>query len=306
MTSKPFMELGPVVVGSASRDIAPDDPRGWRLGGAVAYAGLALARLGFRPRVLLGADPLAAAADELDLLRAAGAELNVIRLARGPVFDSRESDGRRVQTCLEPGDQLPVEALPGPWRGGPAWLLVPVADELPDDWASVPPGDADVALGWQGLLRELQRGGPVRRRQPGPTPLLSRADVVVVSRQDLDPATGARALVDLLRPGAFLIVTDGERGGGLWRASGSATLRGQRYRAFSAAHVVDATGAGDAFLAGFVAARLGHPLGDPGRLRVALRLAAALGSLTVEGAGLHGVPDEAAIAVRLGGSAERA
>ena len=44
-----------VVVGAASRDRVEDDPRGWRLGGAVSYAALAIARLGLRVGALVGA-----------------------------------------------------------------------------------------------------------------------------------------------------------------------------------------------------------------------------------------------------------
>ena len=37
-----------IILGAACRDVAPDDPRGWRLGGGVSYAALATARLGLR------------------------------------------------------------------------------------------------------------------------------------------------------------------------------------------------------------------------------------------------------------------
>ena len=60
-----------LVVGSAARDVVHDDPRRWRLGGGVTYGGLTLARLGLRPRVLVGVDRLAADAEELDALREA-------------------------------------------------------------------------------------------------------------------------------------------------------------------------------------------------------------------------------------------
>src|SRR6185295_20414519 len=52
---RPLVSQGPrgvarnpmvLVVGAASRDITPDDPRGWRLGGAATYGSLLLARLG--------------------------------------------------------------------------------------------------------------------------------------------------------------------------------------------------------------------------------------------------------------------
>ncbi|HEX5589141.1 MAG TPA: PfkB family carbohydrate kinase [Candidatus Limnocylindrales bacterium] len=290
---------GPVVVGSASRDLAPRDPRGWRLGGAVTYAGLALARLGLRPRVLVGADPDAAAASELELLRDAGAEVRVAALARSPVFDNREVGGVRAQVCLEPGDPLPVDAFPAAWRAATAWVFGPVADELPARWAEVPLPAAHVALGWQGLLRELPHGGPVRRRPPAPSPLVARADLVVVSRLDLEPGTDVAALGALLRRDATLVVTDGDLGGSVWRSDGTRAATVRRYPAIATAGVVDATGAGDAFLAGLVAARLGHPLAGSGRRGSDLRLAAALGSLTVEGPGVTAVPELTAVAARL-------
>ena len=48
-------------------------------------------------------------------------------------------------------------------------------------------------LGWQGLLRDLERGAPVRpRAAPARGPLLRRADLVSVSVEDLDPAVELR------------------------------------------------------------------------------------------------------------------
>src|SRR3954451_24431991 len=70
-------------VGSASRDLTSDDPRGWRLGGGVTYAALTTARLGLRTAALIGVDDEGATADELDLLRSAGVELVLERLPPG-------------------------------------------------------------------------------------------------------------------------------------------------------------------------------------------------------------------------------
>jgi hypothetical protein len=276
----------------------------------VSYAGLALARLGLFPRVLLGADPPARTAAELDLLREAGADLVVVPLAHGPVFDNREVGGVRVQRCLDPGDPLPVAALPADWRAAGDWVIGPVAGELPGEWGSVPPIDAHVALGWQGLLRDLPHGGPVARRPPGPAPLLARADLVVVSRLDLEPGTRVEALGPLLRPGATLVVTDGEAGGTVWRIDDGRARVARRYAAIPARRLVDATGAGDAFMAGLVAARMRHRLaaaatGARHRPGPDLRLAAAMGSLTVEDVGVLGVPTAAAVAERLATSFKR-
>jgi hypothetical protein len=81
-TFEPLVTTPPsvLVVGAASRDVTADDPRGWRLGGAVTYGALALGRLGFRVRALVGADAEAGSARELDLLRAAGVVIALARL----------------------------------------------------------------------------------------------------------------------------------------------------------------------------------------------------------------------------------
>lgn len=288
----------PLVIGSASRDITLQDPRGWRLGGAAAYCGLTLARLGLRPRVLLGVDREAAGAAELGLLRDAGADVRLVPLASGPVFRNRSTPEGRIQDCLEPG--LPLEAaLPPGWGASEAWLLVPVADELGGAWAALPPATALVAVGWQGLLRNLPRGGIVSRRAPGAHPIIGRADIVCLSREDVDPATSPAWLASLLSPGATLILTDGPAGGAFWSLASDGRHERRPYAAIATEALIDPTGAGDAFLAAIVAARLGGPLAGWADRVDATRIAAAVASLTVEGPGLLGVPELSAVAARL-------
>ncbi|MEX2548533.1 MAG: hypothetical protein WD830_12225, partial [Chloroflexota bacterium] len=72
-----------VVVGAATRDLDASDPRGWRLGGTVTYSSMAAARLGARVMALIGVDAESATAAEIDVLRAAGVEVELVRLARG-------------------------------------------------------------------------------------------------------------------------------------------------------------------------------------------------------------------------------
>lgn len=288
----------PFVVGSTSRDLTTDDPRGWRLGGAATYCGLTLARLGLRPRVLLGVDALASEAEELDLLRDAGADLRLVHLETSPVFRNRATPGGRVQDCLEPGLPIAPE-IPREWADSRGWLLVPVANDLPAGWASIPPIDALVAVGWQGLLRILPRGGLVTRRAPAPDPLVGRAQLIGLSTEDLAPATSMTELIGLLRAPATMVVTDGAAGGTLWEVRGPGNVRARRYPAIPSDGAVEPTGAGDAFLAALLAARLGHPLAGSGHHGADTRLAAAVASLTVEKPGLWGVPGLAAIADRL-------
>jgi sugar/nucleoside kinase (ribokinase family) len=291
-----------VVVGAASRDLAADDPRGWRLGGAVTYAALTLAHLGLRVRALIGVDSLAAEARELDLLRAAGAEIALVHLDRGPVFENVEGAGGRIQRCLSESDPVPTSALPAGWGRPSGWLLAPVADELAPEWAMVPPAGAFVAVGWQGMLRTLMAGDVVRRRAATRNALIARANLVGLSRDDLVPDTSPEALVDLIDPRTELVVTEGDGGG---RIAAPASARGRprpwrRYCAIPSDGAVDPTGAGDVLLAAILALRLnpslaGRPLGRGSDVR----LAAAAASLATEAQGLSGVPELDAVLRRM-------
>lgn len=292
-----------VHVGAASRDLTTDDPRGWRLGGGVSYAALTTARLGLATAAIVGVDREAATAAELDLLREAGVELHLVPLGEGPVFRNRETAAGRRQTCLASGAPLPPPRVPSAWLAAAAWSLVPVAGELGDEWATRVPGTAFVALGWQGLLRNLETGREVTRRAPVGSPLLTRADLVGVSRHDLPRAIEVPGLVRLLQPTAWLVVTDGPQGGRLVRRGSHERIRVRPYAPMHSGREVDPTGAGDVFLAALLATlirpRAPGPAGRPG-VDKALRFAAAAASFVIEAPGLLGVPHREAVLDRLG------
>jgi fructokinase len=282
-----------VVVGAASRDVSDGDPRGWRLGGAATYCALGIARLGLRVGCLLGVDSLAAAADELSLLDAARVDLRQVRLDRGPVFENLEVDGHRRQRWRSKSDDLPTAALPDGWRGATGWLLVPVAGELGEDWASVAKaaasGGAHVGVGWQGFLREFDDDGWVEGVAPRADAILAASGLVCASVDDFPPGASL-GLLRGLAPKATLVLTAGEGGG--------VAMRGEkllRYRAATAV-AVDPTGAGDVFLAALTVAWLltGELATAP-----ALRFAAAAAACSVEGVGLAGAPTAAELVTRL-------
>jgi len=278
-------------VGAASRDVAADDSRGWRLGGAATYCSLAAARLGLRVGCLVGVDEAAAGAEELGLLETAGVALRPVRLAHGPVFENVERDGRRRQRWLSKSDPVLPASLPAEWRGARGWLLGPVAGELSDEWASVPEAGALVGLGWQGMLREFSNDGWVRRVAPTSSATTAAAGLVTASVDDFAPGTMLDDL-RLVAPSAIVVLTAGADGG-----SAMAGRKKVTYAAVPARAVVDSTGAGDVFLAALMAAWL--LTGELATAR-ALHFAAAAGSCTVEEAGLAGVPDRAQVAGRLG------
>jgi sugar/nucleoside kinase (ribokinase family) len=279
-----------VVVGAASRDLTPDDPRGWRLGGASNYCSLTAARLGLRVGALVGVDRLASAADELGLLEAAGVDLRRVDLEHGPVFENIEVDGHRRQRWLSKSERVPVAALPDEWRGASGWLLASVAGEVGEEWAGVPGAGALVGVCWQGLLRTFDEDGWVRRVDPQPSPLLEAAGLVVASVDDFEAGTEIERLRSLA-PRAAIVLTAGE-GGGVALVDD----RMRRYEAIRAGGLVDATGAGDVFAGALMATWLltgGLATGPM------LRFAAAAASRSVEGAGLAGVPEKAQVVARL-------
>lgn len=286
-----------LVVGAASRDITPEDPRGWRLGGAVAYCSLALARFGIRVRALVGVDAVASTALELQLLLDAGADVVLAQLASGPVFENSETAGGRRQRCLSIANPIDPAALPEAWRRNDAVLLGPVAGELGPEWATV--SAPLVALGWQGLLRRLVAAADVERLAPGPHPLVTAAHLVGVSIDDVGPAVRLSELVDLLRPGATLLVTRGDRGGTVLISQRPARSTLRAYPAIPSNGVVDPTGAGDVFLAALVATAVDSSRLGAEELAGRLTFAAAAGSLAVEGPGLFAVPTLAAVRRRI-------
>ena len=288
-----------LIAGAASRDIVPDDPRGWRLGGGVSYSALTVARLGLPARAVIGVDAEAATAHELDLLREADVDVRLVPLQRGPVFENLERPDGRFQVAHQPSDPLPADSVPDAWRSSDGWLLAPVAAELPDAWAAAPHEAAFVAVGWQGLLRELVAGQPVRRLAPGPHPIIARADLAAISREDVDRSVRVDDLVGYLHDGALLVVTQGDQGGIVAeRVAGRARLR--HYPPVPSPAVVDTTGAGDTFLAALTAARV-EPRLVGGRIGPGydLLVAAAAASLVLEDHGLDGVADRDAVRARM-------
>lgn len=276
-----------LVVGAASRDLHPTDPRGWRLGGTVAYASLAAARLGVRVRALIGADPEAARASELDLLRGAGVEMRVVPMQRGPVFDNQETPAGRIQVAHQVSDSLPTAVLPEDWAPSDATLLGPIAGELGDEWATALPSDEFVALTWHGLLRRLAPGQPVELLRVQREPLAARANALLLSAEDV--RAGASAIRDLLADGQRLLLTHGGQGAAEMRVEGD-LLRGRSIPAVPRRIAVDTTGAGDVFLAAWLAARLLAP-SAPGDRHLAM--ASIASSLKVAAYGLQGVPGHA-------------
>ncbi len=275
-----------VVVGAATRDIQANDPRGWRLGGTVSYSSLVAARLGLRVRALVGVDDVAASASELDVLRDGGVDVQLVRLSKGPVFDNQQTTSRRVQLIHSTSDQIPVAALPPAWRASTTALLGPVAGELSDEWAAAFPEATCVVIAAQGLVRALSPGKPVEKRPIQRNAILTRADAIAISAEDI--SGGAPPVRELLRPRQELLVTHGSKGALHIRFDGT-VLRARYVPPLPPREAIDTTGAGDTFVAAWLATRM--LIGDHDWR--ALAVAAAMASLSVERRTIHETPTRA-------------
>ena len=296
----PFPQVEVVHIGAAARDIAPDDPRGWRLGGGVTYAALTTARLGLRTAAVVGVDREASTAHELTAMRDAGVDVLTVDLPEGPIFHNIETPQGRRQVSMAAGVPVRPVPLPSSWLASRSWSLVPVADEVPDDWVDVIPADALVGVAWQGMLRRMVPGADVQRVAPSARGVLRRADLVGLSHLDVARDTSLGDLARLLHPGALLLVTQGGHGGLLVTTGDDGPIEVLRYLPTPTDNEVDPTGAGDTFLAALLAVLVRPSVAaSPGRSHArALRFAAAAGSLAVEDIGLDGVPDRTAVLVR--------
>jgi len=267
-----------VVVGAASRDLHAADPRGWRLGGGVTYSSRLLGQLGFSVGALIGLDAAASRAREVAGLRRLGVMTEVVPLGRGPIFDNQQTSQGRSQVAHSVSDPLPPEALPAAWRDSRAFLLNPVAGEIGEAWVDSLAPEALVGLGYQGLLRRILPGQAVAARPLVLGRLSRRADLAALSNEDV--RAGAPPLRRLLeRDGQRLVVTEGARGAlEIARSAGRYRLR--YVPAVRARRGTDATGAGDTFLAAWLAATLLLRRANDAR---SLALAAVCASLLVEG-----------------------
>ena len=295
-----------VHVGSACRDLATDDPRGWRLGGGVTYAALTTARLGLRT----------AAVDRRSTRRPRDAtrartccampasRCSQSSLARGSGLPQRrDARGSASRPASRPALPLAVVDLPrrlarrpglvvrAGRRRGPRRLgrrRSPMTPYRRRRLAGVP------ARRW----RPASRCGEPR---PGRRRCSARADLVGVSHHDVDPATSLADLARWLKPGADLLVTRGERG--------RAARPGRAPTGPAQVGALPADAAPARWTRPVPAIRswprsprcpaAGHRRTVMrSRRPLDLRFAAAAGSLAVEAVGLAGVPDRAAVNVR--------
>lgn len=266
-----------VVVGHFARDTVPG---GWRPGGAVTYAGLAAHRLGLTVGIVTACvadEPLDTVFCDIPVHRVASPRTTIMQ-------NEYEASGERRQVVPAVGAPITCDDIPVAWRDALV-LFAPIIGEV-DSRA----GDCitdDIAVGLQGFLRDRHEDGAVVPR-PFDVGAIPSANFVFLSEEDLAREDRDRALAELANVAPVVVVTRG--------AEGASIIQGAVVRDIAAfpARVVDPTGAGDVFAAGFLAAlRRGCDIAG------AARWGSAAAAFAIESDGVAGLADRSALEIRL-------
>lgn len=269
-----------VVVGHVTKDLIriPGRPDRTMPGGSAFYVSVALARLGARVKVVT---KLAEAdATLVEPLKEAGVEVVVLASAYTTVFENTYSGAQlssRQQRVPSVADAFVAEDLAG--LSADLIHLGPLtAGEMT---SGVFPAAKEVAprvsFDAQGVLRQIEGQAVVPISPPNLRDLLAPVDILKVDDSEGAALTGhappERAAEALAGMGpSEVLVTFADRGSLLFTGGAPA-----RIDAIPPSEIVDATGCGDTFLSGYVAARLQKAAPEQ-----AARLAAAAASLKLE------------------------
>lgn len=257
---------GLAVIGNLTRDVV--DGGAPRVGGAPFHAARALRLLGGRSRIV----GRCADADRRALMLpviALGVPVFWVRGASTPTFELRYAGEERELTLVDPGD---------PWTAGDLhqvgraeWVHVGALTraDFPPAILSLLARDRRIALDGQALVRPAQ-AGPVVLDDAFDEEVLRHVTVLKLAEAEAEVLGGEERVAALGVP--EVLVTLGSRGALLLSAG--------RRDVVAVRHIggqVDPTGAGDAFLAGYVWARAcGH------RPLSAARHAGAVAARTLE------------------------
>jgi sugar/nucleoside kinase (ribokinase family) len=256
-----------LVIGDVAHDLTQD---GWRLGGTAAYSALTAQALGLKVGVMTASGP----ETPLDALK--DIPTIVLESPRSTTFENIYTENGRIQYLRAQATRLDLKHVPEAWRRTPIIHLGPIANEvdavLPDDFSP-----ALLGLTPQGWMRQWDSESRVSRKEwTDADRALSRANAVVISREDVD---GDDEMIEhMAQETPVLVVTESMAGAVLY-------WNGDRRR-FRAPEVkeVDATGAGDVFAAAFFTRLLRTR--DPWE---ATRFATLVATCSVTRPGLEGI-----------------
>jgi sugar/nucleoside kinase (ribokinase family) len=266
-----------LVIGHLCHDRVPG---GYSPGGAVAYAGLQAARLGYKAAALTSfGDDFNFAGQFQEL------ELAVVSAEHTTVFENIYRDGERIQYLHEKALDLSPAMLPAVWRQAATVMLGPICDEVSLDFLQAF-DKAVICACPQGWMRQWNEQGLIFNKPFSRWQELTSADIISMSESDVACDWGLIEQIASLAD--ILLVTRGAAGAVVFH-------RGQRqdYPSFQTREI-DPTGAGDIFATAFTL----H-YAENRNIPAAVNFAHAAASLNIEGTGMTAIPSHKAVEKRL-------
>lgn len=221
-----------LIIGHIASDVVSD---GFVLGGTVSYAVPIASALGRRVGIVTSArldEPvLDSLSDQL--------QRHIIPSEQTTTYENIQTPTGRKQYVRAVAQPITADAIPDSWKSQAHLAhLAPIADEV-DRHIIEALGSAQILLTPQGWMRQWDESGRVRFKQWFEPEVLNRADMVIISEEDIQ--TVPQIEMDYARYAKILVVTQGDQGGRYYMGGKRHT-----YDAVQTS-VVDTTGAGDVF-----------------------------------------------------------
>ncbi len=289
-----------IVVGHLTYDLIvnPGKERSKALGGVVTYTAIAAARLGAKVGIVtkVGAD---FREKDLDCFKKANVDLKGLRVAGADttVFENvYDEHGQRTQRLLRCAEKIEVTDVPQEYFSSRCFHFGPVFHEVSYDVIKF--------VHNKGILTSLDVQGYCRRRRDNLSidlcawekarEVLPYVDVLkcdeaeaemITNESDVDKA--ALILNDL--GSKIVLITQGGKGSILCHDGEIKSIP-----TVSAERIVDFTGAGDTYIAGFIVEYL-----QTGKPEWSALFASAVASFTIEGLGTSTIPTKERVLMRL-------
>lgn len=270
-----------IIIGFLTSDEHADGT--FTLGGAVTFAGIAARELGYRVGILTSA---ADNFPEPHLLH----NIEIVRVPAPTTTTFRNIYHGNARTQYVRDIAMPIRAsdVPADWRNAKIVLLGPLAGEIDGEMMDVFSPQTTLAVSPQGWMRQWDESGRVKPRAwKEAVDILPRASVLILSDEDLGPFSERLSSYVQLAP--VVIMTRGVDGCTIFQKNKLPV----DVPAFPT-NVVDLTGAGDSFAAGFLIRF--HETGD---LLQSARFGNATASLAIESEGAETMPTRAQVEARI-------
>ena len=224
-----------LTIGVVTRDLTDD---GWKIGGAVAYAGITAHALNCQTAILTSAKPTFPFESLLP-----GITVQNLPATHTTTFSNDYTPTGRKQTIHALANPITIADLPANWQNSAIVHIAPLVQEVDPDLVSQFPNSL-VAITPQGYMRHWDANGQVTPcHWEKADQILPLADAVILSEEDFGDE---QMLSQYQAKSTLLVVTKGEQGCTIF-------WQGER-RDFSAPTVTpqSLTGAGDIFAAAFL------------------------------------------------------